>query len=151
MRAAPVSRSGGTIWSVPMGKRKQKSAVALPKRIGGVRLSKGLRRSLGALLQLADSPVGRQVFAAALAAAAASLMNGKGKDGGEDEGKRKAAKPASGSPDLGTWLGEAAATAIMIAARQLHPARDQAEEAEKPNKRDASATAAGQQPQSLHG
>jgi len=136
-----------------MGKKKQKSAVALPKRIGGVRLSKGLRRSLGALLQLAEGPVGRQVFAAALAAAAASLMNDKGKDGGEDEGKRKDAKP-SGSPDLGTWLGEAAATAIMIAARQLHPAREHAQEAQKPNsppKRDGPAPATGQRPQSLHG
>lgn len=110
-----------------VGKKKQTSA-ALPKNIGGVKLSKGLRRSLTGLLQLADSPMGRQAVAAALAAATATLMKDKGREGGG--GKRGDAKPASRPRDLGTWLGEAAAAAITIAARQLQPESERPDEGE---------------------
>ncbi|MFS0772152.1 hypothetical protein [Sphingomonas sp. 1P08PE] len=44
----------------------------LPKRIGGIKLPKELRRTANSLIEQADSPAGRQVLAAGLTMAAAA-------------------------------------------------------------------------------
>jgi hypothetical protein len=49
----------------------------IPKTIGGVKLSKGLRKSGEALIAKAQTPQGRQVIAAGLAMASAAVARAK--------------------------------------------------------------------------
>lgn len=107
-----------------MGKKKQASAAMLPKRIGGVKLSKGLRRSLAALLQIADSSVGRQVLTAALAAAATRLAKAQPGEENAAGKKRSDSDPGATTHELADWLGRAAA-AIIVAAQHSGSATPQ--------------------------
>lgn len=56
-----------------MAKSKTKP-MKLPKTIAGWKVPKPLRRSSGSLIRLIDSPLGRQVMANALVAAAGALV-----------------------------------------------------------------------------
>ena len=70
-------------------KMDKKTAPKLPKRIGGVKLTKELRKAGGRLLERANSPVGRELIAAGLsmaataAGAAAKRERERSKHGGD--------------------------------------------------------------------
>ncbi|HKX23128.1 MAG TPA: hypothetical protein VJM81_07625 [Rhizorhapis sp.] len=70
---------------------KQKAASKLPKRIAGIKLPKELRKSGGSMLTLARTPLGRELIASGLIAAAAALT--------ASDGHRKAGKGAKKAGD----------------------------------------------------
>jgi hypothetical protein len=57
--------------------KKDKKTGKIPKSIGGVKLSKGLRKSGEKLIEKAGSPEGRRVLAAGLAMAGAAMARAK--------------------------------------------------------------------------
>jgi hypothetical protein len=59
-----------------MAKKKDK-APKLPKKVGGVKLPKELRKSAKAAIEIAQNPVARELVSAAVAAGAAALAKGK--------------------------------------------------------------------------
>ena len=93
-----------------MAKKKAK----LPKRIGGVKLTKELRKAGGKLLETANSPLGRELIAAGLSMAAAAAATAARKE----REKRAAApevvpandakKPGQDPHDIGVALGNLA-------------------------------------------
>lgn len=54
-------------------KSKSKSKLKLPKEVAGVKVPKGLRKQAKNLLQIIDSPAGRELAAAGLTLAATAL------------------------------------------------------------------------------
>lgn len=66
---------------------KKAGKTKLPKRVGGVKLPKQLRKSASIMADIAQNPIARDVVSAALVAGAAALARGKAKE-----------KPASGAP-----------------------------------------------------
>lgn len=61
--------------------KKNAGAAKLPKRIAGVKVPKELRAPGGKLMEVVRNPLVMDLAAAALAAAAAGLREGKGKSG----------------------------------------------------------------------
>jgi len=72
--------------------KKKKKAAKLPKRLAGVKIPKAIRRSGGALLQQANTPLGRELIAAGLVAAGAALAK-------KDEVRRAAKAAANQAED----------------------------------------------------
>jgi hypothetical protein len=66
---------------------KKGKAARLPKKVGGVKLPKQLRKSAGVMAELAQNPIAREVVSAALVAGAGALakrrFKGAAKTGGE--------------------------------------------------------------------
>ena len=94
---------------------KTKAKAKLPKRVGGVKLSKEIRKAGGKLLAKANSPLGRELIAAGLGLAATAAAAAA-----ECE-KRKAAPatPAADKPngvsdphEFGVVLGKMAQAAL---------------------------------------
>ena len=95
---------------------KTKAKAKLPKRVGGVKLSKEIRKAGGKLLEKANSPLGRELIAAGLGLAATAAA--------AEREKRKAApatratpppdkpKGASDPHELGVVLGKMAQAAL---------------------------------------
>ena len=86
-----------------MAKKKKKTAK-LPKRVAGVKIPKAIRASGGALLQQANTPLGRELIAAGLVAAGAALAK-------KDE-IRRAAGTAVGETEDAAELGARMASQI---------------------------------------
>lgn len=55
-------------------KSKSKSKLKLPKEVAGVKVPKGLRKQAKNLLEIIDTPAGRELAAAGLTLAATSLV-----------------------------------------------------------------------------
>lgn len=95
-----------------MSKKKGKNAI--PKRIGGVKVPKALRKSGGRALAMADTPVMKKIIASGLVAAAAAIASAEG--GGKASQKAreglKALTGGAGSDDLAKALGTAFNTAM---------------------------------------
>ena len=99
-------------------------AAKIPKKIGGLKVPKDLRKSGGKLLRAASSPVGRELIAlglglaASAAAAAVEKDRLKRRDGSAaaDPAKGtappKAANTASDPHEIGVALGKMAETAL---------------------------------------
>jgi hypothetical protein len=95
-----------------------KKKVKLPKRIGGVKLTKELRKAGGKLLETANSPIGRELIAAGLsmAAAAASAAAKRERERRAEANAvtpevvpaNDAKKPAQDPHDIGVALGNLA-------------------------------------------
>ena len=64
-------------------KSKSKSKLKLPKEVAGVKVPKGLRKQAKTLLNLIDTPAGRELAATGLTLAAASLVAGGSVQAGE--------------------------------------------------------------------
>lgn len=78
-------------------KDKTKTRPKLPKRVGGVKLSKEIRKAGGKLLEKANSPLGRELIATGLGMAAAAAAGAAERQ----RGKREPAKtPADAGPAL---------------------------------------------------
>ncbi|WP_420138819.1 hypothetical protein [Sphingomonas sp.] len=56
---------------------KKDKAARLPKKVGGVKLPKQLRKSAGVMAELAQNPIAREVVSAALIAGAGALAKRK--------------------------------------------------------------------------
>ena len=94
---------------------KTKAKAKLPKRVGGVKLSKEIRKAGGKLLAKANSPLGRELIAAGLGLAATAAAAAAERE------KRKAAPatPAADKPngvsdphEFGVVLGKMAQAAL---------------------------------------
>ncbi|MFP5512311.1 MAG: hypothetical protein ACLGJC_04430 [Alphaproteobacteria bacterium] len=81
-------------------------ALKIPKKIGGVKVPKQLRKSGKSLTKLLDSPVGRQALAAALTAAA-GVLAGSNKTVREGIGEAGSAVAQTGSAVAHTGSGAA--------------------------------------------
>lgn len=68
---------------------KKDKATRLPKKVGGVKLPKQLRKSADVVADIAQSPVAREVVSAALVAGAAALAKRKAKDAGRPASEAK--------------------------------------------------------------
>lgn len=73
---------------------KKDKTAKLPKKVGGVKLSKQLRKSAGVMAEIAQSPVAREVVSAALVAGASALARRKANTAAPD-----AKKPVGGDLD----------------------------------------------------
>jgi hypothetical protein len=85
-----------------MAKKDKKPKV--PKKVGGVKLPKDLRKTAKSALKIAESPIAREVISAALVAGASALT------------RRQAQKPApegkSKATELGTLLAQGVAAFV---------------------------------------
>jgi hypothetical protein len=72
-----------------------KKTPKLPKRIGGVKLTKELRKAGGKLIEKANSPIGRELIAAGLTMAAAAATSAAKKE----RAKHAAAKASGAAND----------------------------------------------------
>ena len=70
----------------------KKDKSKLPKKVGGVKLPKDLRRTATSAFKLAQNPIAREVMSAALVAGAAALAKRKVKD---ESAPGTAGKPAN--------------------------------------------------------
>jgi hypothetical protein len=68
---------------------KKDKAARLPKKVGGVKLSKQFRKSAGVVAELAQNPIAREVVSAALVAGASALAKRRVKGAGGQPGARK--------------------------------------------------------------
>ena len=96
----------------------------LPKKIAGVKIPKALRSSGGAVAQIAQNPVAREIFAAALVAAAAALASNKKVQRATGTAGETAKGLASDTADTANRLGHAIAAAITSAAHRIYPETD---------------------------
>jgi hypothetical protein len=79
---------------------KKDKTPKLPKKLGGVKLPKELRKTAKSALKLAQNPVAREVMAAALVAGASALA------------KRKTEKPAPEPTAKGSEIGNLIAQGV---------------------------------------
>jgi hypothetical protein len=104
--------------------KKKSDKAKLPKRIGGVKLTKELRKAGGALLKKANTPVGRELIAVGLSMAAAAATKAARREREKHAPVRsadaspspaKAPEPAGSAADphdLGVALGRIAQEAL---------------------------------------
>ena len=80
---------------------KKDKKPKLPKKVGGVKLPKDLRKTAKTAIELAQNPLAREVVSAALVAGAAALA------------KRSAAKPAPRGESKAGEIGSLLAQGVM--------------------------------------
>ena len=102
--------------------KKRKNKTKLPKRIAGVKIPKALRKSVPSVIALLDTPHGREAAAAALSAAAATLL-------GTHQGRHAMADAGGAAAGAGSTLagglesvGQVAGTVLKQAAQSMLPA-----------------------------
>jgi hypothetical protein len=109
-----------------MAKRRR-----IPKRIGGAKVPKPLRRHAETLLAWADHPVASQAIAAALVGAAAAIMDGK-----DRRGILKAAGLGAGAAAVKAAKGaDRIGLALAIAASEIAAGRSGFGKKDGPKKR----------------
>ena len=103
-------------------KSKSKAKLKLPKEVAGVKVPKGLRKQAKKLLEIIDSPAGRELAAAGLTLAATSLA-AKASDGKAKSTFRSIAREAVGNNRSGTGdagdLGAILSAAVAEGARRF--------------------------------
>ena len=103
-------------------KSKSKAKLKLPKEVAGVKVPKGLRKQAKKLLEIIDSPAGRELAAAGLTLAATSLA-AKASDGKAKSTVRSIAREAVGNNRSGTGdagdLGAILSAAVAEGARRF--------------------------------
>src|SRR5207244_3777188 len=77
----------------------KEKAARLPKKVGGVKLPKQLRKSAGIMAELAQSPIAREVVSAALVAGAGALAKRRIKDASARATATPPHKPGGGEFD----------------------------------------------------
>ena len=92
------------------------SGTKLPKEVAGVKIPKKLRKAGSAAMDLAQQPIVGELVAAALTAAAASLM--KDTKAGKAV-RREAADATSGTIREASAIGTAVKQVLLDAAREL--------------------------------
>ena len=84
---------------------KKDKAPKVPKKVGGVKVPKNVRKSAKSALKLAQNPVAREVLSAALVAGAAALVKRKGADGAPERASKS-------NPDVGAMIIQGVAALI---------------------------------------
>jgi hypothetical protein len=106
--------------------KKNSDKAKLPKRIGGIKLTKELRKAGGKLLEKANSPMGRELIAVGLSMAAAAASKAARRERDKHAADKAPATNASPTPaaaskppseaadphDLGVALGNIAQEAL---------------------------------------
>ena len=95
---------------------KKDKKPKLPKKVGGVKLPKDLRKTAKTAIELAQNPLAREVMSAALVAGAAALA------------KRSAAKPAPKGESKAGEIGSLLAQGVMALVSGLGKPEQKAEE-----------------------
>lgn len=110
-----------------MAKKDKKPKV--PKKVGGVKLPKDLRKTAKSALRIAENPIARELISAALVVGAGALA------------KRQAEKPApegkSKATEIGTLLAQGVAAFVSGLGTPPEQKPDAAPEAPKPASRTA--------------
>lgn len=91
-------------------------ATKLPKRIAGIKLPKELRKSGAALLEKANSPIGREVIAAGITAVVAAAARSQAGRKVASKAAETTAKTAAKTADVGAQEAKQIADAIGAAA-----------------------------------
>lgn len=103
-------------------KSKSKAKLKLPKEVAGVKVPKGLRKQAKKLLEIIDSPAGRELAAAGLTLAATSLAakasDGKAKSTIRSVAREAVDKSRSGTKDAAD-LGAILSAAVAEGARRF--------------------------------
>ena len=81
---------------------KKDKAPKLPKKVGGVKVPKQLRKTARSALEIAQNPLAREIVSAALTAGAVALAKGKGHSG--KAAPHAAAAPTADKIDLGSVI-----------------------------------------------
>jgi hypothetical protein len=98
------------------GKKDKKGKVRIPKRIGGVKVAKAVRKAGNQALKLAETPAVSETVAAALLAAAAALRDPSATRRGAKAAADSAGEAGQGAIRLGDSLRK---LAIDMARRTL--------------------------------
>ncbi|HET9427486.1 MAG TPA: hypothetical protein VFO69_03920 [Allosphingosinicella sp.] len=103
-------------------KSKSKAKLKLPKEVAGVKVPKGLRKQAKKLLEIIDSPAGRELAAAGLTLAAGSLAakasDSKAKSAVKSLAREAVDKGRSGGGDAAD-LGAILSAAVAEGARRF--------------------------------
>ena len=103
-------------------KSKSRSKLKLPKEVAGVKVPKGLRKQAKTLLNLIDTPAGRELAATGLTLAAASLVaktsDGKAKSAVKAVAREVVAKNRGADADAAD-LGAILSSAVAEGARRF--------------------------------
>ena len=86
---------------------KKEKAPKLPKKVGGVKVPKQLRKTAKTAIEIAQNPLAREIVSAAVVAGAAALAKGKTAKAGSSD-----AKPAGQAADKITDLGSLIAQGV---------------------------------------
>lgn len=87
---------------------KKDKTPKLPKKVGGVKVPKQLRKSAKAAIEIAQNPLAREIVSAAVVAGAAALARGKTGKARTDA----AAVPADKLTDLGSLIAQGMAAFV---------------------------------------
>jgi len=85
--------------------RKKDKTPKLPKKVGGVKLPKELRKSAKAAIEIAQNPIARELVSAAVVAGAAALAKGK-------IAKAAPAESESQPTDIGSLIAQSVAAFV---------------------------------------
>lgn len=103
-------------------KSKSRSKLKLPKEVAGVKVPKGLRKQAKTLLEIIDSPAGRELAAAGLTLAATSLVaktsDSKAKGAVKTLAREAVARRRTGDGDAAD-LGAVLSAAVAEGARRF--------------------------------
>jgi len=103
-------------------KSKSKAKLKLPKEVAGVKVPKGLRKQGKRLLEIIDSPAGRELAATGLTLAAASLVakasDSQAKSAVKAVGREVVSKAKAGERDAAD-LGAILSAAVAEGARRF--------------------------------
>ena len=113
-------------------KSKSKSKLKLPKEVAGVKVPKGLRKQAKTLLEIIDSPAGRELAAAGLTLAATSLVakasDSKAKGAVKTLAREAVARRRTGEGDAAD-LGAVLSAAVAEGARRFLPGSEEGKKA----------------------
>jgi hypothetical protein len=86
---------------------KKDKPPKLPKKVGGVKVPKQLRKTAKGALEIAQNPVARELVSAALVAGAAALTQRKA-----GKAARGPAEPAATETDIGSLIAQSVAAFV---------------------------------------
>jgi hypothetical protein len=86
---------------------KKDKSPKLPKKVGGVKVPKQLRKSAKSALEIAQNPIARELVSAALVAGAAALTKRK-----VDKVAPASAEPAAHETDIGSLIAQSVAAFV---------------------------------------
>ncbi len=86
---------------------KKDKSPKLPKKVGGVKVPKQLRKTAKDALEIAQNPVARELISAALVAGAAALTKRK-----VEQAAESSAEPAARDTDIGSLIRDSVAAFV---------------------------------------
>lgn len=108
-----------------------KKNAKLPKKIAGVKISKKVRKSGNKLIEVANTPAGRELLAAGLIAAGAALAKAQKARRSDAGGAKPATDPAERGAQMAGQIGAAVGAAANAALDRLFGSNSAAEPGEE--------------------